>query len=71
MSLDTYRMTTWHMANPCPDDAPRSLHCFESSYIYIWTIDMTNGEKSVNPLPDGTSSTKQEPEKKKPPGLAK
>ena len=20
----------WHMANPCPGDAPRSLHCFES-----------------------------------------
>ena len=25
---------------------------------------MTVGEKSVNPLPDGTSSTKREPEKK-------
>ena len=31
-----------------------------------WTIDMTVGEKSVNPLPDGTSSTKREPEKKDP-----
>ena len=27
---------------------------------------MTVGEKSVNPLPDGTSSTKREPEKKDP-----
>ena len=27
---------------------------------------MTVGEKSVNPLPDGTSRTKREPEKKDP-----
>ena len=47
--------------------AMSSLQCYESyEFFKGWTIDMTNGEKCVNPLLDGTSLAKWEPEKKDP-----
>ena len=36
--------------------AMSSLQCYESYEFFLgWTIDMTNGEKSVNPLRDEAS----------------
>ena len=41
---------------------PAPLKCYEFSEG--WTTDITGGESWVNPLPDGTSLAKREPEKK-------
>ena len=44
----------------------RSLQCYEVIHGYEGLTILLCGEKSVNPLLDGTSLTKREPEKKDP-----
>ena len=61
---------TWHMANHCPGDAPGAVEPLASKVWYGRMdnryTDMTNGESWDNPLPDGTSLTKREPDSCRP-----